>query len=212
MSGTPNGARAFLQSQGVKPEYFNGRAYSVEQVVTVVDDLLARISGLQLTSDIQEFVAQYSEVKVAATPAAPAPGGGAEAAEKYLADALKACPGLDWSDDALKLAFKAGWEARPTPAAAPAPVEAGGWGLLLTDDLKFILGRPNFWCGPYAHLLRAAGQDIEPKAEQEQAAVIHWLLDFYQADQLNWRAKVSEEVKRLQGLAAPTQGKENGHA
>jgi hypothetical protein len=45
MPGTPNQARAFLQSQGVKPEYFNGSAFSVEKVIDVVEDLLARLAA-----------------------------------------------------------------------------------------------------------------------------------------------------------------------
>lgn len=65
MPGTPNQARAFLQSQGVKPEYFNGAAFAIEPVVKVVEDLLSRISGLSLDVELADFVAQFCEPIIA---------------------------------------------------------------------------------------------------------------------------------------------------
>ncbi|UEP49613.1 hypothetical protein LMA00_07655 [Burkholderia ambifaria] len=46
----------------------------------------------------------------------------------------------------------------------------------ITPELRDVLGRPNFWCGPIAHEMRAAGADIKTKAEDEQAHVLHWLV------------------------------------
>lgn len=49
-----------------------------------------------------------------------------------------------------------------------------------TDDVQWILGRPNFWCGPIAHQLVKLGHKIAPKAEAEQAYVLHWLLGLHE--------------------------------
>ena len=79
----------------------------------------------------------------------------------------------------------------------------------LNEDLRFILGRPNFWCGPYARVLRLTGMEIAPKAEQEQAAVIHWLLGQYLKDPINWRDIVSAEFEKLMAsMAADSAGEE----
>lgn len=50
----------------------------------------------------------------------------------------------------------------------------------LNEETKFILGRPNFWCGGIARLLRKRGYDIPLKSEDEQAYVIHWMLCLYE--------------------------------
>lgn len=55
------------------------------------------------------------------------------------------------------------------------------------EEVIWILGRPNFWCGPYAHLMRDCGQDIPRKAELEQAAVIAWMLMLYAKHGKDWR-------------------------
>lgn len=51
-----------------------------------------------------------------------------------------------------------------------------------TNDVKWILGRPNFWCGPIAHqLVRLGLAEIPPSSEDEQAFVLHWLLGLHAA-------------------------------
>lgn len=57
--------------------------------------------------------------------------------------------------------------------------QEGAIQLELDDELKWILGRPNFVCGGVAKMLRKRGQVIEPRAEAEQAACIHWMLNLY---------------------------------
>lgn len=47
------------------------------------------------------------------------------------------------------------------------------------EEIEFILGRPNFVLGPYAHRLRDLGHKIPKKAEAEQAYVMYLLLDLY---------------------------------
>lgn len=65
-----------------------------------------------------------------------------------------------------------------------------------TPDLIWILGQPSFACCNLAQLLRSSGQEIPCKAEQEQAAVILWMLNFYLADQANWRQSMEQDIKR----------------
>lgn len=68
----------------------------------------------------------------------------------------------------------------------------------LTEDLKDILGRPNFMCINLAECLRADGRVIARKSEDEQAAVIFWLLGFYLTDPTNWHQLAREEIKRIE--------------
>lgn len=67
--------------------------------------------------------------------------------------------------------------------------------LELTDDLREILGRPNFTCAPLAVHLRDCGHTILPKAEHEQAAVIHWLLTLYIAHGSEWKKKAADAIR-----------------
>lgn len=78
----------------------------------------------------------------------------------------------------------------------------------LSDDLTFILGRPNFWCAPYARGLRALGQQIPTHAEEEQAAVIHWLLQHYLANPTDWREAVKADLEKATAALATSDGKE----
>lgn len=65
----------------------------------------------------------------------------------------------------------------------------------LNDDLIAILGRPNFLCAQLADTLRSGGQEIAKRAENEQAAVIHFLLGHYLADPVQWAEKASAVLK-----------------
>ncbi|WGT64974.1 hypothetical protein [Variovorax paradoxus] len=56
----------------------------------------------------------------------------------------------------------------------------------LNDDMREILGRPNFACARIAEVLRIGGADIACKAEAEQAAAIHWMLSLYGAHGPDW--------------------------
>jgi hypothetical protein len=55
------------------------------------------------------------------------------------------------------------------------------------DEVRWILGRPCFWCGSIAEALRRNGHDIPTKAEDEQASVIHWMLSMYLKHGDKWR-------------------------
>ena len=73
----------------------------------------------------------------------------------------------------------------------------------LTDELRFVMGRPNFWCGPLAHVFQAAGYDIPKKAEAEQAFIIHWLVKLVLQHGSEWRT-----VARIELDAADLKAKE----
>ncbi|MGO0684134.1 DUF3850 domain-containing protein [Pseudomonas fulva] len=65
----------------------------------------------------------------------------------------------------------------------------------LTSDLREILGRPNFTCHHIAKALRVMGLTIAPKSEDEQAAVIHWLLGHYLKHGADWRQRAAAELE-----------------
>lgn len=65
----------------------------------------------------------------------------------------------------------------------------------LNEQTRKILGRPNFWCGSIAPLLRKLGHIIPNKAEEEQAAVIHWMLCLYEQHGDNWEVEGEKILK-----------------
>ena len=58
--------------------------------------------------------------------------------------------------------------------------------LALTDNLKFILGRPCFMFIGLASLWRKTGDHIETQAESEQAYFIHLMLNLYLKHGAGW--------------------------
>lgn len=77
----------------------------------------------------------------------------------------------------------------PGAAAAAATLPA------LNDHLVEILGRPNFQCITIAEVLRHSGQVIKHKAENEQAAVLHYLLGIYLQHGADWWQHASEDLR-----------------
>lgn len=75
----------------------------------------------------------------------------------------------------------------------------------LNDQTRWILGRPNFVCGGIARVLRAGGHEIPAKAEEEQAAVIHWMLCQWETHGSDWKA-VADQALRVMAQSA-AQGK-----
>jgi hypothetical protein len=65
----------------------------------------------------------------------------------------------------------------------------------LNEDTRFILGRPNFWCGAMANSLRALGHEIPNKAEEEQAYVIWWMLNLYMENGEGWKGVANALLK-----------------
>lgn len=74
----------------------------------------------------------------------------------------------------------------------------------LTADLKFILSRPSFGCQATAQVLRKLGRDIMERAEDEQAATIHWMLNHYLRDPQNWRKNSLDEFNIAASLVKTT--------
>lgn len=69
----------------------------------------------------------------------------------------------------------------------------------LNDDLRAILGRPNFACARFANDLRGVGFEIEHKAEHEQAAVLHYMLGFYLSHGASWADACANDMERRFG-------------
>jgi hypothetical protein len=62
----------------------------------------------------------------------------------------------------------------------------------LNKDLQEILGRANFECGGIARTLRLGGFEIGHRADEEQAAVIHWTLKQYLQHGDNWKKEANK--------------------
>lgn len=75
----------------------------------------------------------------------------------------------------------------------------------LNDDLIEILGRPNSLCSPIAECLRIGGADIMRKAEHEQAAVIHWMLNLYLTHGSEWRSAAQADLQLIDASNQPAQ-------
>ena len=75
--------------------------------------------------------------------------------------------------------------------STPAAPQADEWVKCaeMDDELRWILGRPNFACVGIAERLRELGKDIERKAESEQAAAIHWMMSLYVQHGADWLKK-----------------------
>lgn len=72
------------------------------------------------------------------------------------------------------------------------------WPDRLDDDeeLALILGHPNFFCARFAAIYRLAGFDIKPKAEAEQAFVIHRMITFWAKYGRTWRQEFGRDVEK----------------
>ena|SRR5579863_1966413 len=140
-------------------------------------------------------------------PAVDAQEGGDErarfeawAAQRFPAKCLSSQSDSMEMDEAREFA-REGWQAAlssaPVAASVGKPV-ALPYPIDLTDDLREVLGWPNFRCGPVAHLMRAAGADIKRKAEDEQAVVLHWLVTLVLTHGSEWRTVARDEMTAMQ--------------
>ncbi|HEM7801995.1 TPA: VRR-NUC domain-containing protein [Burkholderia cenocepacia] len=71
----------------------------------------------------------------------------------------------------------------------------------MSAALRDVLGRPNFWCSPIAHEMRAAGADIKRKAEDEQAHVLHWLVKLVLAYGDSWQEYAAIDLRAIREAA-----------
>lgn len=91
-------------------------------------------------------------------------------------------------------AIKAAEEYKPAQAVDLAPAPAA---IPDTPEVRDILGRPNFWCSPWANILRRRGDVIPCKAEEEQAAVIRFMLNHYLARGEGWTEAAEAELQAI---------------
>lgn len=131
----------------------------------------------------------------------------AQARVAELVAALERAATAMWNSEANMDNAAAEAEEAIGNAKSGAPVAQAGQvpdRLELTEDLKNILGRPNFTCTHLAEVLRQIGFVIDRKSEAEQAACLHWMLNHYLAHGADWRAHAEAELKAV----APAQGGE----
>lgn len=70
-----------------------------------------------------------------------------------------------------------------------------------TDALLEVLGLMLYTTTPIAHALRAAGTDIPKRCEEEQAHVLHWLIQLALQDGAQWRARASKSLEELRAAS-----------
>lgn len=68
----------------------------------------------------------------------------------------------------------------------------------LNAQTRWILGRPNFACSPVANQLRKMGYTIGYRAEEEQAAVIHWMLCQWEQHGDQWTVEANKLLDTVQ--------------
>ncbi|WP_049460336.1 hypothetical protein [Stenotrophomonas maltophilia] len=103
---------------------------------------------------------------------------------------------------ALRDQGASGSSVRPysVPAYLHAPVQAVNLAPTTipdTPEVREILGSPNFWCSPWANVLRMRGDEIPNKAEEEQAAVIRFMLNHYLASGADWAETAGAELDAI---------------
>ncbi len=76
----------------------------------------------------------------------------------------------------------------------------------ITPALREVLGMMCFELAPIAHGFRAAGHEIESKAEAEQAFMLHWLIPFALEHGANWRKAAAVELEKVLAQAKAKAG------
>lgn len=86
-------------------------------------------------------------------------------------------------------------------AGTPRPREGHFLPAELTPPVRRILGMMLWETGPIAGALRAAGKQINNRAEDEQAAVLHWLLGFALEHGMDWQKPAAAALHKMtQGI------------
>lgn len=63
-------------------------------------------------------------------------------------------------------------------------------------EVRWITGRTCLFCGGIAQVLRRLGHQIECRAEDEQSAVILWMLALYRDHGAGWKEAGTAYLKR----------------
>lgn len=71
----------------------------------------------------------------------------------------------------------------------------------MTPAVRDVLRLMNFQTGPIAHALRAGGEDIPRKTEEEQAHVLHWMLKLAIDHPDDWRDRVGRRLDEVVAIA-----------
>lgn len=72
-----------------------------------------------------------------------------------------------------------------------------------SQDVKDVLSLMMWSTGPIAHVLRAGGEAIPTRAEDEQAHVMHWLLNLVLEHGDGWRDAAQARIKAIQDALPP---------
>lgn len=103
--------------------------------------------------------------------------------------------GTDEARAVIETKLRALLTAVSTPSAQ---ADALGTFPTMTDELASIWGLMCFQCISFAQALRAGGYSIKKRAEDEQAAVLHWMLGHYfHSGPDGWRAAASADMERM---------------
>lgn len=99
----------------------------------------------------------------------------------------------EMSDEERMAILVENWNRRaslPTSLANTYPQE-------LTDELRDVLSLMMCDTGPIAAALRFGGSAIPPKAELEQAHVMHWLILLVLTHGRSWREKAQDRINEI---------------
>ncbi|WP_284459713.1 hypothetical protein [Cupriavidus campinensis] len=83
------------------------------------------------------------------------------------------------------------------PGTLPYPTEP-------TDALLEVLGLMLYTTTPIAHALRAAGTAIPKRCEEEQAYVLHWLIQLALRHGAEWRARAAKSIEEVMAATRRT--------
>lgn len=67
----------------------------------------------------------------------------------------------------------------------------------VTPAVHEVLMKMNFMTGPIAHCLRAGGENIPHKIEEEQAFVLHWLIKLALDYPDDWRDRAGKRIEEI---------------
>ncbi|MEN5207989.1 hypothetical protein ABE493_07685 [Stenotrophomonas terrae] len=150
----------------------------------------------------QEFV-RYDDhlAALASTPAAP----GIDHAGAALAHLSNVLDDLQYSPDQrpVPLIREAMWHVQQMQARIDASPNSGSEAVQIadTDGVREILGRMCFQCIRLAEVLRLRGDEIGRRAEDEQAAVLRFLLNHYLAAPEKWAEHAQAEIDAIRKQA-----------
>jgi len=120
--------------------------------------------------------------------------------------------GREWIPGSLwgQLSSEAASRIRALLAASPANQveETAAYPSEMPPALRQVLSLMLWHTGPVAHVLRAGGADIKTRAEDEQAHVLHWLIQLALEHGDAWRDRASERVSEIRAAISASKESE----